>query len=208
MTIYTVGHSTHVPEDFATLLRIADVPTAIDIRSHRSSHWDWWTEPNIEPWMRQEGLDYRTDPRLGGWDTRHEGLQQWAADRGIDITPYLRGYFPKQRIARELEAGAGPAWTNQGLLDYAWFTATEEFQAGIADLVAGFGGEGADAAIFCSEVLWWKCHRSMVADVLEDRGVPVFHIMPPSKLGTPRISRHRLGDRLQRYPAEVRESWA
>jgi uncharacterized protein (DUF488 family) len=29
----------------------------------------------------------------------------------------------------------------------------------------------------CSEALWWRCHRSMIADYLKAMGVRVFHIL-------------------------------
>jgi uncharacterized protein (DUF488 family) len=33
----------------------------------------------------------------------------------------------------------------------------------------------------CAEAVPWRCHRSMVADALVVRGVPVEHIMGPNK---------------------------
>ena len=32
-------------------------------------------------------------------------------------------------------------------------------------------------AIMCSEAVWWRCHRSMIADQLKANGWTVFHIM-------------------------------
>ncbi len=39
----------------------------------------------------------------------------------------------------------------------------------------------------CAESLWWRCHRSLLADSLIAAGCPVRHIMPD---GT--TSEHRL----------------
>jgi uncharacterized protein (DUF488 family) len=30
--------------------------------------------------------------------------------------------------------------------------------------------------IMCAEVLWWRCHRRLIADVLTSLGVTVVHI--------------------------------
>ena len=32
-------------------------------------------------------------------------------------------------------------------------------------------------AIMCAEAVWWRCHRSMIADYLKASGVTVEHIM-------------------------------
>jgi len=33
----------------------------------------------------------------------------------------------------------------------------------------------------CAEAVWWKCHRSLIADYLEARGDTVLHIMGEGK---------------------------
>jgi len=32
-------------------------------------------------------------------------------------------------------------------------------------------------AIMCSESVWWRCHRSMIADALRVAGIEVLHIL-------------------------------
>ena len=31
--------------------------------------------------------------------------------------------------------------------------------------------------MMCAEALWWRCHRSMIADALSVRGIEVVHIL-------------------------------
>jgi uncharacterized protein (DUF488 family) len=31
--------------------------------------------------------------------------------------------------------------------------------------------------MMCSEAVWWRCHRSMIADALRVRGIEVVHIL-------------------------------
>jgi hypothetical protein len=136
----------------------------------------------------------------------------WAADRGVDLAPYIKGHFPKQRIGRKTEdqSHLDPAfrsdWTNQGLHDYCWYTALDEFQTALTRLVDTFGKNTQPrAAIICAELPWWKCHRSMIADVLAFRGVPVFHLMP--RADQVRYEKHDAGERILRYPEAVRRAW-
>ena len=40
---------------------------------------------------------------------------------------------------------------------------------------------GLRTAIMCAEVLWWRCHRRIIADVLVSLGVTVIHLLGPDK---------------------------
>jgi uncharacterized protein (DUF488 family) len=41
--------------------------------------------------------------------------------------------------------------------------------------------ESTRCALMCAEAVPWRCHRSLVADALSVRGVPVQHIINPGK---------------------------
>lgn len=43
-------------------------------------------------------------------------------------------------------------------------------------------GKERRCAIMCSETLWWRCHRRIVADYLISRGETVFHLMGRDKV--------------------------
>ncbi len=34
----------------------------------------------------------------------------------------------------------------------------------------------------CAEAVWWRCHRSLIADYLKARGVEVLHILGANKV--------------------------
>lgn len=97
-----------------------------------------------------------------------------------------------------------PQWTNVGLRDYAWFTSLPEFNTGLDRLIAMFGRDDQPtAALMCAEAVWWRCHRSMIADVLVARGVEVRHL--------PQWKDHLdcgVYDRIGRYPEAVRACWS
>ena len=70
-------------------------------------------------------------------------------------------------------------WRHNAFRGYADYMDTEDFRKGIDDLL-----DLADrkrTAIMCSEAVWWRCHRSMIADYLKSIGVTVEHIMGPRK---------------------------
>jgi uncharacterized protein (DUF488 family) len=64
---------------------------------------------------------------------------------------------------------------NGGFRGYADYMRTEPFAQALAELIA-FSGQWR-VAIMCAESVPWRCHRSLVADALTVRGVPVVHIL-------------------------------
>ena len=34
----------------------------------------------------------------------------------------------------------------------------------------------------CAEAVWWRCHRSLIADYLKARGVEVLHVLSANKV--------------------------
>lgn len=66
-------------------------------------------------------------------------------------------------------------WTNQSFHNYADHALSEDFAAGLAELHALASEKR--TAIMCSEAVWWRCHRRIIADYLVARGHDVFHLM-------------------------------
>ena len=71
------------------------------------------------------------------------------------------------------------AWTHSAFRAYADHIETEEFAEGLTELL--MLADGVHTAIMCAEVLWWRCHRRLVADVLVSLGVNVVHLFTPAK---------------------------
>lgn len=76
-------------------------------------------------------------------------------------------------------------WRNDSFRGFADYMQTPEFETALDDLV-GLAGS-TQIAIMCAEAVYWRCHRSLIADALVARGIPVEHIM-----GRPRREPHRL----------------
>ena len=65
-------------------------------------------------------------------------------------------------------------WRHPAFRAYADHIATEEFADGLFELLLLSGG--LRTAVMCAELLWWRCHRRIIADVLTSLGVRVVHI--------------------------------
>jgi uncharacterized protein (DUF488 family) len=66
------------------------------------------------------------------------------------------------------------AWRHRAFQGYADHLESDEFAAGLFELL--MLAWGLRTAVMCAEVLWWRCHRRMIADVLVSLGVRVVHI--------------------------------
>ena len=66
------------------------------------------------------------------------------------------------------------AWKHPAFRAYADHLATAEFADGLTELL--MVAHGARTAIMCAELLWWRCHRRLIADVLTTVGAAVFHL--------------------------------
>jgi uncharacterized protein (DUF488 family) len=82
---------------------------------------------------------------------------------------------------------------------------TSEFERGLEKLIAMSAEE--TVAIMCAAAVPWRCHRSLIADALAARGIPVEEI-----IGASRAQPHKLtpfarveGARVT-YPAEQSET--
>lgn len=80
------------------------------------------------------------------------------------------------RRARKDSPNTG--WRNGGFRGYADYMQTEAFQDALGALIQT--SRQKRVAIMCAEAVPWRCHRSLVADALCVRGVPVVEILSES----------------------------
>ncbi len=71
------------------------------------------------------------------------------------------------------------AWRNAQFRGYADHMETEEFKRGVQALLEL--AESARVAVMCAEAVWWRCHRSLIADYLKADGHEVVHIVDEKK---------------------------
>jgi uncharacterized protein (DUF488 family) len=117
-------------------------------------------------------MDIRTVPR-----SRHnpqfngDALAESLAAAGIE-------YVPMQALGglrRPHKDSINAGWRNTSFRGYADYMQTGEFQAGLEALIAS--SREKRVAIMCAEAVPWRCHRSLVADALNARGIPAVEIL-------------------------------
>ena len=70
-------------------------------------------------------------------------------------------------------------WRNKSFRGYADYMQSTDFRDAVDVLIAA--GQQARIAIMCAEAVPWRCHRSLVADALVIRAVPVIEILSESQ---------------------------
>jgi uncharacterized protein (DUF488 family) len=67
------------------------------------------------------------------------------------------------------------AWRNPSFRGYADHLGSKEFAEGLDELLELAGR--LRTVVMCAEMLWWRCHRALIADVLCVRGIQVSHVL-------------------------------
>jgi uncharacterized protein (DUF488 family) len=146
--LQTIGHGTRSADDIAHLLREADVTTLIDVRRYPAGR----RQPHLSG--KRLAVDL---PRRGiGYEWWGEAL---GGRRSIDAA----------------SAAQGP-WRSRSFAAYSTYMSTTEFKHALATL-EGRTGSGEALAIMCAEIVWWRCHRRLIADALTADGFEVMHII-------------------------------
>ncbi|GAA3711191.1 DUF488 domain-containing protein [Zhihengliuella alba] len=158
--VLTVGHSTHPLEEFVELLQSAGIGVVVDVRSlPGSNRHPQFNAENLAENLPAQGIAYRRVPDLGG----------------------------RRNLQRAIEPEVNGFWQNRSFHNYADYALSEDFEAGLAELRTM--ADEARPAIMCSEAVWWRCHRRIIADHLLARGVDVRHLMPGGRVQPAELTR-------------------
>jgi uncharacterized protein (DUF488 family) len=145
---FTIGHSTRSIPEFVELLRPAEVQLVVDVRTiPRSRTNPQYNQTTLPETLAAFQIGYEHIAKLGGRRGKQPG-----------IVPAANAF-----------------WTNQSFHNYADYAMTDAFRVGLATL-SEFGHQR-PTAIMCSEAVWWRCHRRIIADYLISAGENVFHIL-------------------------------
>lgn len=109
----------------------------------------------------------RRNPHFG-----REAMEQWVPDAGLTYvwSPALGGR------RRPVPSSRHVALREEAFRAYADHMETEGFLAGVDELLAL--AQARTVSVMCSESVWWRCHRRLLADHLVlVRGVEVVHLM-------------------------------
>ena len=150
--LFTIGHSTHPFDRFVALLTQHDIKVLADIRRFPGS---------------------RKFPQFN-----QDNLASALPDAGIEYRWLAALGGRRGKKANGLSNNLG--LRNESFRNYADYMLTEEFREGIRELLGV--AAGMPTAFMCSESVFWRCHRRLVADYLLVKGIPVQHIMPSGEL--------------------------
>jgi uncharacterized protein (DUF488 family) len=77
-------------------------------------------------------------------------------------------------LRKPREDSVNLGWRNDSFRGYADYMQEPQFKANLDQLIEMAQRER--LAIMCAEAVHWRCHRSLIADALLVRGIPVEHI--------------------------------
>jgi uncharacterized protein (DUF488 family) len=168
--LLTYGHGTETADRTIGLLREAGVSSLVDIRTAPGSRRNpQFARAALEEWLPAAGIAYRWEKRLGGF-RRPSPVNPdvvWREDM-------FRGYAEHMRSPDFLAA-------IDAVLAEAELAEAELAEAELAEAEAE--PETHRITVMCSESLWWRCHRRLVADFAAvARGIEVSHLMHDGRL--------------------------
>jgi len=147
-----------------------------------------------------EVADVRTVPRSRrNPQFNRETLDMTLRDAGLGYT-HLAGLGGWRRPRAD---SVNTAWRNPSFRGYADYMLTDEFDEHLATLIVRSRAQR--IAIMCAESVPWRCHRSLIADALMARGVPVQHILSVARAEPHALTRWaRVEGTVVTYPASQR----
>ncbi|WP_291187931.1 DUF488 domain-containing protein [Dokdonella sp.] len=175
LPFYTVGHSDRSLAEFTGLLTAVDIGLLADIRKLPGSR--------AHPQFNEDVLA----GSLADLDIAYEHVAALGGLRGksADVPKELNGL-----------------WRNASFHRYADYALSPPFRDGLAQVVDQ--ARERRCALMCSEAVWWRCHRRIVADYLLAAGETVFHLMGKGRLEPARLTPGAVvrSDGTLVYPAE------
>lgn len=151
--LISVGHGALDSAALVRLLRGADVEALVDIRRYPNSRHNPDVETNAITAWAQEA------GLAYRWDARLGGRRRLPAGEETEDTWWRVAQFAA----------------------YAAYTRTAAFDEALTDLVEQSHRQR--TAMMCSEAVWWRCHRRIVADVaVLKASEEVCHLMHDGRL--------------------------
>lgn len=164
--VLTVGHSNRELNEFIELLAGTGSEVVVDVRKLPGS--------TKNPWFNA--------------DTLESDL----AEAGIDLRR-LEGLTGRRPVSRTVPFETNAWWQNRSFHNYADHCLSEEFHTDLDTLIEWSTTQR--CVLMCSEAVWWRCHRRIIADHLLARGHAVSHILGAGHVDAAKLSEGaRLGD--------------
>jgi uncharacterized protein (DUF488 family) len=152
--LLTVGHGRLTGEELTDVLDRAGVRQLVDVRRFPASR----RNPSVAgeelaTSLPARGIGYRWEERLGG----------------------------RRSLGTAKDASPDTWWEVDAFRAYAGWTREPDFTEALDELLAAATED--TTAVMCSESVWWRCHRRLIADVaVIARGAGVGHLMHDGRI--------------------------
>ncbi|MCU4297272.1 DUF488 domain-containing protein [Brevibacterium permense] len=157
--LLTVGHSNRELNEFIELLTGTGTEVVVDVRKLPGS--------TKNPWFNADTLE--SDLAEVGFELRR-----------------LEGLTGRRPVSRTVPFDVNAWWQNRSFHNYADHCLSSAFRTDLETLI-GWSTE-ARCAILCSEAVWWRCHRRILADQLLARDLPVAHVLGQGHIDAAKLS--------------------
>ncbi len=132
--------------------------------------------------LEDNGIKLLADVRSWPGSKRYPQFNKEALAESLNAHGIRYEHFPGLGGRRKPNPDSrNTAWRNVSFRGYADYMETKEFHKGVERLL-DLARETGPVAIMCAEALWWRCHRSLIADYLKVRGIEVVHIVDANKI--------------------------
>jgi uncharacterized protein (DUF488 family) len=132
--------------------------------------------------LEENEIKLLTDVRAWPGSKRYPQFNKDALAESLNARGICYQHLPELGGKRKSRPDSrNTAWLNASFRGYADYMETGQFQKGIERLL-DLPLETGSTAIMCAEAVWWRCHRSLVADYLKARGVEVLHVLGANKV--------------------------
>lgn len=146
--VFTIGHSTRPLDDFLSLLGEHRIDVVVDVRKLPGSRrYPHFDADGLAGSLGEAGIGYERVESLTG----------------------------RRPVSRDVPFETNAWWQNRSFHNYADHALSSEFRQGLSGLLEGSTEHR--LALMCSEAVWWRCHRRIIADHLLSHGVDVQHIL-------------------------------
>ena len=126
--------------------------------------------------LRAHNIQVLVDVRSFPGSRRYPQFNKAELERTLDSLGIRYVHLPELGGRRRPSPHSrNTAWRNSSFRAYADHMESQEFQKGIKELLEL--GRDKRTSVMCAEALWWRCHRSLIADFLKALGIDVIHIL-------------------------------
>ena len=156
---YTIGHSNRSIEEFYELLEEHNIAHVVDVRKlPGSKRYPHFNADTLGNYLAEHDVQFSRSARLTG----------------------------RRKVSKDIPFQVNAWWQNRSFHNYADHALSQEFHEALRDLEKR--GTETSTAIMCSEAVWWRCHRRIIADYLLVHNHQVEHILGPGQLMSAELS--------------------